>query len=137
MKIYFAGSIRGGRGDAHIYSQIMSKLKEYGEVLTEHVGNPTLPEDGEGLGDKFICERDLDWITHSDVLVAEITNPSFGVGYEVRDALAKGKEALCLYRIQDEKNPSALANGNKRFPVQKYETIEQAYQFIDEFFRQL
>ena len=38
MKIYFAGSIRGGRDDAEIYSQIIEFLQGYGQVLTEHVG---------------------------------------------------------------------------------------------------
>ncbi len=42
MKIYFAGSIRGGRDDAEIYSGIIELLKRYGDVLTEHVGDRTL-----------------------------------------------------------------------------------------------
>ena len=42
MKIYFAGSIRGGRDDAEIYYQIIEFLREYGEILTEHVGKKDL-----------------------------------------------------------------------------------------------
>ena len=42
MKIYFAGSIRGGRGDAEIYAQIIEFLQGYGEVLTEHIGDTSL-----------------------------------------------------------------------------------------------
>lgn len=38
MKIYFAGSIRGGRDDASIYARLIEELKTHGEVLTEHVG---------------------------------------------------------------------------------------------------
>ena len=47
LKIYFAGSIRGGREDAELYQKIIGNLKQYGEVLTEHVGDDNLMEDGE------------------------------------------------------------------------------------------
>ncbi len=46
LKIYFAGSIRAGRADAHIYAKIVDILKKYGSVLTEHVGNPNMTEKG-------------------------------------------------------------------------------------------
>ena len=45
--IYFAGSIRAGRKDAVLYSRIVTLLKGYGTVLTEHVGDPNLTEAGE------------------------------------------------------------------------------------------
>lgn len=38
-KIYFCGSIRGGRDDRHIYVDIIKHLKEYGTVLTEHIAS--------------------------------------------------------------------------------------------------
>lgn len=41
-KIYFAGSIRGGRQDADLYLRIVEQLKIYGTVLTEHVASPTV-----------------------------------------------------------------------------------------------
>lgn len=42
MNIYFCGSIRGGRQDVAIYQQIVTCLKTYGQVLTEHVAFPEL-----------------------------------------------------------------------------------------------
>jgi len=42
MNIYFCGSIRGGRQDVGIYQQIVTCLKAYGRVLTEHVAFPEL-----------------------------------------------------------------------------------------------
>ena len=47
MLIYFAGSIRAGRGDAQLYSKLVEILKRYGTVLTEHVGNPNLTSAGK------------------------------------------------------------------------------------------
>ena len=46
LKIYFAGSIRAGRADVHLYAKIVNILKQYGCVLTEHVGNPNMSEKG-------------------------------------------------------------------------------------------
>jgi 2'-deoxynucleoside 5'-phosphate N-hydrolase len=47
MKIYFAGSIRGGRDDKELYLDIIKWLGKYGTVLTEHIGDATLSALGE------------------------------------------------------------------------------------------
>ena len=49
MFIYFAGSIRAGRSDAQFYYKLIEILKNYGTVLTEHVGNPNLTSAGNSL----------------------------------------------------------------------------------------
>ena len=48
-KIYFAGSIRGGRQDADLYLRIVEQLKAYGTVLTEHVASPTVDQGNNSL----------------------------------------------------------------------------------------
>ena len=74
MKIYFAGSIRGGRDDVEIYSRIIKILNGYGEVLTEHLGEKELTEVGEStLSDNQIHDRDMKWLLESDLMVAEVT----------------------------------------------------------------
>ena len=57
MKIYFAGSIRGGRQDAELYRKVIAVLKENHQVLTEHVGDLSLST-VEDKGDKAIYEQD-------------------------------------------------------------------------------
>lgn len=47
MKIYFAGAIRGGRDVVHLYAEIISLLKGYGTVLTEHLGNTSITSTGQ------------------------------------------------------------------------------------------
>lgn len=73
-------------------------------------------------GDRFIHDRDVDWLRQSDgdywlliwpwavsagvwpltflcsVIVAEVTQPSLGVGYELGRAVAMKKQILCLFR---------------------------------------
>lgn len=47
MKVYFCGSIRGGRDDVHVYRRIVEKLQSYGTVLTEHVSSSQLSDRGQ------------------------------------------------------------------------------------------
>jgi nucleoside 2-deoxyribosyltransferase len=134
MKIYFAGSIRGGREDAHIYEKIVGLLKNYGEVLTEHVGDKTLSSEGEDKTHEYIYNRDMDWLRSADVLVADISIPSAGVGYEIGQAEAMGKNILCLYRKDAPKPISGMINGNKNLSIKIYEKIEDLQLLIKEFF---
>ena len=84
MKIYFAGSIRGGRKDAQLYNNIIAYLREKGQVLTEHVGSTKTSWTGEtSRKDEEIYNRDMEWLQSANVVVAEVTIPSLGVGYEL------------------------------------------------------
>ena len=41
-------------------------------------------------------------------IVAEVTQPSLGVGYEIGRAVAMGKRILCLYRPQQDKRKKSF-----------------------------
>lgn len=126
MKIYFCGSIRGGRQDADLYMRIINQLKAYGEVLTEHVGYISL-EETEKIPDKTIHDRDVEWLEKSDVVVAEVTQPSLGVGYEIGRAVAMNKRILCLYRPTTGKSLSAMIRGahnGSNIEVKNYEEAD-------------
>jgi len=134
MKIYFAGSIRGGREDAGIYLQIIEYLKMFGEVLTEHVGDPNLTRSGnDGPTDKTIHDRDLQWLKDSDILVAEVTSVSMGVGYEIGRAVESGKKVLCLFRPGKGKNLSAMIAGCPDLQLTEYSTLAEAQTTIKQF----
>ena len=118
MKIYFAGSIRGGRDDKELYLEVINLLGKYGKVLTEHIGDKTLSAMGEdGLTDEYIYDRDMAWLNEADVVVAEVTTPSLDVGYEIGKMEGK-KPILCLYREQNGKRISAMIGGNKNVKIE-------------------
>ena len=137
LKIYFAGSIRGGRGDTNLYAQIINFLKESGEVLTEHISNSSLSNQGENLNEKFIHDRDISWLRETDILIAECTTPSLGVGYEVGRALEWDKPMLCLYRIKEGKNISAMICGNQNLNPKEYKNLEEAKEIITKFITEI
>ena len=134
MKIYFAVSVRAGRNDAPIYPEIVKLLKKYGEVLSERNGDPSFH--GEiNMTDKEIFDRDMDWLRSADVLVAEVTTPSLGVGYEISAASNIRKPVLCLYRKVPGKKISAMINGDTKLTVKIYKTVADLPEILKEFFK--
>jgi len=124
MKIYFSGSIRGGRDDAKIYHQIITYLKNFGEVLTEHIGDSSLDSSGEKNDDISIHNKDMEFLMACDLVVAEVTNPSLGVGYEIGRALENKKKVICIYREIENKKISAMILGSKDIISFKYQDLE-------------
>ena len=118
MKVYFAGSIRGGRKDAELYRKVIVAMKEKHQVLTEHVGDLSLST-VEDKGDQAIYEQDTAWLRECDIVVAECTQVSLGVGYELAYAEAHGKEVHIFYRPK-ETQLSAMLAGNERFHLHRY-----------------
>lgn len=94
----------------------MDELARHGEVLTEHVA--TVGE--EELSDEEIFARDLGWLTSCDVVVAEVTTPSLGVGWEIGVAQERGIPVLCLFRPSGGRRLSAMLGGNLGVTVVEY-----------------
>ncbi len=106
--------------------------------MTDHIGDPELTSGGEPeISDISVFQRDMAWIDQADVFVAEVTNPSFGVGYEIAQAEQRGKPVLCLFRPGDIRRLSAMIAGNSALVVMRYTEIEELYNHIDQFFSEL
>ena len=134
MKIYFAGSIRGGREDAEMYLHIIEYLKNFGEVLTEHVGDRNLTNKGDdGPSDNYIHDRDFNWLKSADVLIAEVSTISTGVGYEIGRAVELGKKVLCLFNPVSGKNLSAMIAGCPDLKLKHYENLDEVKTAIQNF----
>ncbi len=132
-KVYFAGSIRAGRDDAGLYFQIIELVNSKHKVLTEHIGCKDLASMGEqGMSDEQIYERDCAWIRECDVLLAEVTQVSLGVGYEIAYAESLNKKIVCLYRESEGKRLSAMINGDKNLTVYTYKTFEDVVDLFNE-----
>ena len=135
MRVYFAGSIRGGRDDAAVYQSLIAYISQLAEVLTEHVGDGGLTNHGEdALPDDEIYARDMGWIDECDAVIAEVSTPSLGVGYEIGAAEAMGKPVLCLF---DEgragRRLSAMVSGNQRIRLIRYQGLDEVRRAIREF----
>lgn len=129
MKIYFAGAIRGGRKKAKDYEKIANFLINYGVVLTNHVADPKLTIKGEEIDPIEVYERDKKWLNQADIIVAEVTTPSLGVGYEIAYEELKGKKVICCY--EEKKNISAMIIGNRNIELIPYRKIKDLFEKLD------
>ena len=135
MKIYFAASIRGGGIDPETCRELLSHLRGYGRVFTEHICDEAADLDGDWGPDRDIYERDIIWLKSADVVIAEVSLPSLGVGYEIGKAEEWGKPILCLYCINSPGKLSAMINGNENLTVKKYGDLSEALVLIDDFLK--
>ena len=131
-KVYFAGSIRGGRQDAALYGEMIAFLEARGcRVLTEHVGLESLQAEGERtMTEVEIFQRDMAWLTESELVVAECTTPSHGVGYELARARDMGKEVHIFYDLS-RGNLSAMLAGDSAFILHPYTTRQQVLEGLE------
>ena len=126
-KVYFAGSIRGGRTDAAFYRRMIELIKTTDTVLTEHIGDLSLSslEQGEDH-DAQIYLQDTGWLQECDLVIAECTCPSLGVGYEMAYAEKLSKPVYIFYDSK-KANLSAMLAGDKYFRIFPYENQEDVF----------
>lgn len=112
MKVYFACSVRGG-GDTSLYLSIIEAIKKAGgEVLSEVFVHDAINYGGSPLPVEEIYKRDTQMIKDAEVMIAEVTNPSLGVGYELAYAENLQRPILCLFNKNTTRNLSAMVAGN-------------------------
>ncbi|MDP9190443.1 MAG: nucleoside 2-deoxyribosyltransferase [Acidobacteriota bacterium] len=121
--IYFSGAISGGRADLALYQRIVETLEAEGHrvlagaVAAEHVG-----AGGETLHPPDICARDLAWLDEADLVVAEVSVPSLGVGYEIAYATRVRRiPVIALYRRAFTQRCSAMISGDPGVELLEYE----------------
>jgi nucleoside 2-deoxyribosyltransferase len=134
MNIYFACSITGGREFESVYQEIVAALKDGGhEIPTSHLAQAEAMEGERFLVPGDVYERDVNWIKNCDVLIAEVSVPSHGVGYEIGFALNIKKPVLCIH--QQEKRVSKMITGNPDplLTVRAYSTVKEAIKHVNKF----
>src|SRR3989344_2070755 len=138
-KVYFACSIAGGRDHAHVYSDVVNFIKISGakviselfadKVLTDAVGMKMVPS--------LVWHRDVKWVLDADAIIAEVTQPSLGVGYEIAKAEDNGKPILALFCIESGRRLSPMIDGNPNVTVIRYREIKETKKAVAEFIKNL
>lgn len=138
MNIYFACSITGGRQDELIYQRLVAALQEYGHhVPTAILASPeVMPLEGLEVPED-VYSRDVSWISGCDLLLAEVSTPSHGVGYEIGYALSQGKKVLCLHRQGVNVSKMILGNPDPKLTVRSYTTPDTAVGLLNDYLNAL
>lgn len=102
VKIYFAVPLIANR-DLEKARQIAGILEKLGcEIISKWVLDSSL---SPAYTARSIYERDTSWVNNCELIVAEVSKPSHGVGMEIMLAHTLGKKVICIY----EKN-TTLSN---------------------------
>ena len=128
----------GGRADQEIYSTIVKHLEQLGHgVPTAHLADPGVMDLEKVVDPQEIYRRDVRWIEECDALIAEVSTPSHGVGYEIAYALGLGTPVLCCYKSGVPVSKMILGNQSKGMWISKYEDTAGALAVIDAFLQQV
>lgn len=134
LNLYFACSLTGGRRDEAIYAAIVSHLEGAGhEVPTAHLADPQVMELEKVVDAAEVYERDVRWILACDALIAEVSTPSHGVGYEIAYALGLDKPVLCCFQEGTPVSKMILGNDARKLTVMSYRAPDEALAIIDAF----
>ncbi len=133
MNVYFACSITGGRDDQDVYAKIVNHLLAAGHVVpTAALAYPEALLDEGAVEPAEVYQRDVNWIINCDLLVAEVSTPSHGVGYEIAYALGIRKPVFCCYHQDVNVSKMILGNGDPNLVLYGYQNVEAALAYLSE-----
>lgn len=125
MKIYVSGSIYGGLEKIDTYKVLINALEKYGEVLTKQITDPNTIENEKYQKDEDIYNDLENKLISADLVIAEVTIPSLGVGYEIGYADKLGKKIIAIYDESYVTKVSTMIRGNKRITLIPYRDIKE------------
>lgn len=134
MNIFYTASVRAGRAHQPDYLETVRLLKQYGTVSSEHVSDESLTDVGEtDITGRDIFIREQAALESADVVVADVSQPSLGVGFLLGRATALGKRVIALYN-GDEHRLSAIIKGHPRIDIHYYTSMSDLADLIENIF---
>ena len=121
MIVYIAGPIKGDTTYQNYYTKIIEFVESEGHTaLAEMSGkfSTAFP-----LSDAQIYRRDIKWIDGSKTMIAEISGPSLGVGFEIAYAIFYRKIPVLAVVNNKVQKVSSMLSGcdSKLLTIARYE----------------
>lgn len=143
VNIYLACTVRGDRGALDSARAVADTIHALGHtVLTAHLLEDAVDQAESRLSEREVFARDLEWLSGADLLIAEASGSSFGVGFEVGYFLAHAggspRRALLLYDAARRGKVSRLALGNSHpnCTTHAYDDVAELRRFVAGFLEQ-
>jgi nucleoside 2-deoxyribosyltransferase len=138
VNVYFACSLTGGRSDQPVYARMVDFMLGAGHIVpTAHLARPDVMDLERVVIPEEIYLRDMAWIEECDAMVAEVSTPSHGVGYEIAAALGMGKPVLCCYQRGATVSKMITGNRTPELDVEIYDDPEDAAALVGAFLDRL
>lgn len=135
MKVYCAGPIRGDRSYAQYFQEIVQLIQKMGYIPLSEL-SPQADQGRNSISDdQGIYQRDVEWLHQADVLIAEVSTPSLGVGYEISYALHLRKIPVLCLRHRSSGPLSAMISGNSSqlLILETYESMGELGEILERF----
>lgn len=135
MIIYCAGAIKGDTSHQKNYKEIISVVSSLGHAALSELNSkfkPALP-----LTDKQIYKRDMKWLESCQVVIAEVSGASLGVGFELAYTLFHLKKPVLALYSSDIKKLSAMISGcsSDLLTIKQYHEVDEIAKCIKNFIR--
>lgn len=127
MNIYVSGSIYGGTQKIDTYKVMVEELEKYGVVVDKQIADPNTIANEEFQTDEEIFQDLEEKLINADIVFAEVSVPSLGVGYELGFADKLGKKIIAIYDENYTKKVSTMLRGNKRIKLIPYRDINEIF----------
>ena len=128
MKIYVSGSIYGGTQKIETYKKMIELLENYGEVVDKQIADPNTIANEAFQTDEEIFGDLEKLLNKADLVFAEVSVPSLGVGYELGYADKLGKKIIAVYDKNYTNKVTTMIRGNKRIKLIAYNNIEEVFE---------
>jgi nucleoside 2-deoxyribosyltransferase len=133
-RIYFSCSLTGGRQDQPAYAALVKHLQECGHtVLTAHLAAADVMTADSVHDPVTVYERDTAWLRACEVVIAEVSTPSHGVGFEIAYALERNKPVLCLAHAGARVSKMLTGNRTPGLEVATYGSQAEAVRLMEAF----
>jgi len=135
MIVYCAGAIKGDTAYQNNYKEIIRFIGSMNHTALAELNGEfkfSVP-----LSDKQVYTRDIKWIESSELVIAEISGPSLGVGFEIAYAIFQKKIPVLALVSSEVKKISAMITGcnSQLLTIKKYKNIEDMRNIISNYFK--
>jgi nucleoside 2-deoxyribosyltransferase len=140
VNVYVACTVRGNRGALGAARALSDLLQRRGHrVLTTHLLADDADAAESALAERDVFERDLRWLESADLLIAEASGSSYGVGFEVGYVLGRagqtGQRVLLLFDAARRGAISRLITGaaHPACVAREYRDEDDILRVVDEY----
>jgi len=133
MKVYFGAAITSSRNFLSIYRRIVKEINKQGhQVLSEYVVDPKL-KIGAGLKPEKLFEREAKTIEKVDLMIAEVTEPSWGTAFLMEHALKHGIPVVALFYKDSKRLVPMMVKGHPQLFLENYD-LDNIKSILDDYF---
>ena len=141
LRVYCSGPIRGDTSYVENYHYLIKKVEEQGAVALTELSTELKPEAERRTpdNDKGIYLRDMEWLKNAHCVVAEVSAPSLGAGFEISYALFVMAVPVLAFHSMQGRRLSAMIEGCDldNLKVVHYDRIEEIEHTLSGFLYQV